>query len=755
MKLHPVHLHLSDSQIASLLQQHEKIRAQFEGRYFLNGETLPPLAAELRDILLADSKFSRLYHEADPKHIAVQLIHPDNRILNLPWREAIKDKQRLYLMVNVQKTKSEAVFVPTNPLPLKILIMVASPEDLEKEGRLNYEQEEKLIIQAFEPLLKEGKVEIDFTNDGSLERLEDKLKENHYHILHFSGHGVYDKEGRKGEKVPNTGYLLLEDEDTLKKKLVSAQTFAHAINIREENRPYLVLLSSCQTGQGQTVTAEEGGFRGVANKLLDVGIPAVVSMGFSVLDGFATDFAAELYRQLATQEKLIPSFQYALAYMRAEEWRFTGHTDLLDSQWLIPQLSLNQDVQDLIDWKAPFQALRFASFKLATGEQRLLLKERKGYLFIGRRRERRDAQAYLQSEQQGVMLRGMGGIGKTALAEHLLARMIAKDPKVQPFIINEEEQKTLDALMTQMKDYLEKYHDRFNIYSEAARHTKAIDQFNFLLGEVSKVCHPVFLMDNMEFFQEGPEGPIKPTHEDIQLLLARLWKLQRFPLILTGRYPLQEVPDIPTVDLNSVKYADFYKKCLQLRIAELTREPQKLPKKAGISSLTFDHLVALLHETLGGNYRALEFFDELYSEKKAEIQPTLEKLEDFRKKFQGEMRGQVEARLQSGARDLVFRALLDILTPEEVHVLQLLKGFRIPVLPLALEMQGVHQHLETTLQRLHHLTLIERQQQAGESQVYFYMPPLTRNYLAAVGVKARLDHAQAGAYHELDEEEVK
>lgn len=36
-----------------------------------------------------------------------------------------------------------------------------------------------------------GTVQIDFVIDGSLKALDAKLKENAYHILHFSGHSTY------------------------------------------------------------------------------------------------------------------------------------------------------------------------------------------------------------------------------------------------------------------------------------------------------------------------------------------------------------------------------------------------------------------------------------------------------------------------------------------------------------------------------------------------------------------------------------
>ena len=127
-----------------------------------------------------------------------------------------------------------------------------------------------------------------------------KLKENHYHILHFSGHGSF----RDGQ-----GWLELEDELRMEKQLTSAADFAAALNAKPEHCPALVLLSSCQTAQGQ----KEETFKGVSNRLLEIGVPAVVAMGLSISDYFATVFAGHLYQQLAEKEPLHRAFQSAIA----------------------------------------------------------------------------------------------------------------------------------------------------------------------------------------------------------------------------------------------------------------------------------------------------------------------------------------------------------------------------------------------------------------------------------------------------------
>jgi len=742
-QFHPLAILLTENQQSELLTRYDKVLANLEQKHFLTANLLEELKPLMRKALESQQDFADIYQQAELNHCILHLMHADNRLLNLPWRLAVEERDRLYLTSGLEQKGALKSFVADNPLPLKILVMVSAPEGLTHQSRLNYEEEELKIIQAFEPLLSTGKVQIDFTDDGSLDSLEEKLKKNRFHILHFSGHGVYKND---------TGYLLLEDERTLHEKLVPALDFAKAISLREKNRPDLVLLSSCQTAQGSGL---DGGFKGVANKLLGVGVPAVVAMGFSILDLFATEFAAELYRQLASEEELCQSFHKALAHIRAQEAPYAQSQGHSPSQWMIPQLYLSQQIDNFIDWQSDFQELKFTSYKFATGEQKLLLDERKGYLFIGRRRERRDAQQHLAGENKAVLLRGMGGVGKTALSEHILARMVANDPSVQPFVVNEKDLSSLEALLGQMQNYLQSQHRRFLIVSETSKHEKATDQFRFLLGELDKVCHPVFLFDNLESFQKGPEDSFKAENSDILEVLQLLLQLKSFPLILTGRYPLKEFPDLPQVNLNTVRKGDFYRKCLQLHFAELLQQSPEHQKKIEEQIVSFDSLVSLLHQTLGGNYRALEFFDELYQEKKEEISETLKKLGDFRKELETTHTDVIQDRLNEGARNLIFEELYSLLTDKEKKLLQCLAGFRIPVLELALSLQGYYEEY-TALDRLNKLTLIEKQIHPAENEDlhYYYVPPLVRNFLAKQTQLISFDHEKAGHYFEYSDRDI-
>lgn len=62
------------------------------------------------------------------------------------------------------------------PRPLRLLLCIAAPEDLDAErGRLAFEHEEELLFTALDQPLTRGEVEIDVTEDGVLGTLLTRL----------------------------------------------------------------------------------------------------------------------------------------------------------------------------------------------------------------------------------------------------------------------------------------------------------------------------------------------------------------------------------------------------------------------------------------------------------------------------------------------------------------------------------------------------------------------------------------------------
>ena len=426
-----IELRLTSEEIKEVRRLHKPLSDHFEYRYPLTYSQFQELATYLGKVLEKQSGFRETLQKCQNggDQYVLHLQHPDNFLLNLPWASAQMQGQvtrlgqtpRLHLIKSLQEKWNTHAFDNPEPGPLKILVMIAAPEDLDHKHLLSYEKEDQLLQQAFLPLLQSGQVEIDYTHVGSLDSLREKLNQNFYHILHFSGHGVY----RSGK-----GFLQLEDPFSLKTHHCPAVEFAEVLIEIPEHCPSLVVLSSCQTAQGGNQGAEAVGqqLSGVSNQLIRIGIPAVVAMSHSILDHYAMVFSQLLYSHLSQRISLLSAYSKARNELQAYEENFQQRQNdrRPANQWTLPQLYLSRPVEHLVSWQRQEKPL-----KLKPGRYLLRnaiagkLQTREGDVFIGRRRETAQALTFL-SENESIQLKGQGGVGKTALAEHLVHRMIRK-----------------------------------------------------------------------------------------------------------------------------------------------------------------------------------------------------------------------------------------------------------------------------------------------------------------------------------------
>jgi CHAT domain-containing protein len=115
-----------------------------------------------------------------------------------------------------------------------------------------------------------------------------------FDVIHFDGHGVYDREH-------GLGALCFEDPQDLdkterrKSQLIDALKLAGLVR---EHRVPLVFLEACQSAAEERPTAS------VAAKLLDEGVTSVVAMTHSVLVETARRFVTTFYRELAEGKRI-------------------------------------------------------------------------------------------------------------------------------------------------------------------------------------------------------------------------------------------------------------------------------------------------------------------------------------------------------------------------------------------------------------------------------------------------------------------
>lgn len=167
--------------------------------------------------------------------------------------------------------------------PLTLLALIANPGG--EVELLNVEQEWTNLQQALVHAQAGGRIHLERLPSPTLAALQDRLRQGPVHMLHFIGHGYFDPDD-------NQGGLVFEGEDG-GSLLVAAPRLATILQDHDPLR--LIFLNACEGARGGRTDP----FGGMAQKLVQQGIPAVLAMQFEVSDGAAVTLSREFYEALA------------------------------------------------------------------------------------------------------------------------------------------------------------------------------------------------------------------------------------------------------------------------------------------------------------------------------------------------------------------------------------------------------------------------------------------------------------------------
>jgi hypothetical protein len=227
--------------------------------------------------------FAKMQTLADKENHALRLriISQLPSLVAVPW-EYLYDRD-LERWLALQPKLSIVRTLPSagrRPLPvqgnLRVLVMVASPSDL---PALDVEREWANLTQASD-LAAIELVRVEPTYEALLDTLRQSP-----HIFHFVGHGKFDDASQQG-------LLAFCRADGLA-DLISAEKLATLLSGCDSLR--LVLLNACEGA----ATGLRSAFAGVAQKLIQQGLPAVLAMQANIIDDHAIRFSQEFYRALA------------------------------------------------------------------------------------------------------------------------------------------------------------------------------------------------------------------------------------------------------------------------------------------------------------------------------------------------------------------------------------------------------------------------------------------------------------------------
>lgn len=251
-------------------------------------------------------------------------------LCDLPWEFlynasvnrflALSTKTPLVRFLNLPETARPLRISP----PLRILTIISSPIDFEP---LSVQQERTKLDGALGELQRCGLVALEFMAAPTLGALQRHLRRKEYHILHFIGHGNFNRNVQDGE-------LIFEDEQRRGRR-VSGQDLGMLLHDHDSLR--LAVLNTCEGAR----SSRSDPFAGVAQSLVQQGIPAVIAMQFAISDEAAIMFSQEFYRALAD------GYPVDSALTEARKTIFAQDNEV---EWATPVLYMRSSDGRLFDW---------------------------------------------------------------------------------------------------------------------------------------------------------------------------------------------------------------------------------------------------------------------------------------------------------------------------------------------------------------------------------------------------------------------
>lgn len=166
--------------------------------------------------------------------------------------------------------------------PLRLLGMVANPAH-PRLPQLNVAVEKQRMEQALAGLRAAGLVELTWLPGESWRDLQRALRRETWHILHFIGHGGFDR-------LHDEGYLVFTDEQGQAEEIRATDL----TRLLDHDALRLVLLNSCDGAHsGDDV------FSSTAAALVRSGRPCVIAMQYTITDAAAIEFSRTFYEALA------------------------------------------------------------------------------------------------------------------------------------------------------------------------------------------------------------------------------------------------------------------------------------------------------------------------------------------------------------------------------------------------------------------------------------------------------------------------
>ena len=329
--------------------------------------------------------------------LALALLDAPWELLALPEGHLADDSVQLFELA--RRIGEEAPPPEPRHADLQLLFMAAAPRG---EHPLSFEEEESAILTATQRLPLHLVVE----ESGAPGPLGERLDlDGPFEALHLSCHGDID---------PAQGPVLALEDETGALALTTVGQLVGALG--DPRALPLVFLSACRTAeQADTGPRSSEPF---VRELIRAGIANVLGWDGSVYDSDALAFAEHFYGELAS---LQCAPRAAAVARQALRQRQLGNPQE-GRHWHLARLYLGPQ------GGGPLAARGKPKRKPAGGEEQFLDAAHQQVPvagrgeFVGRRRPTQDVIRAFRSGEKGVLIHGMGNLGKSSLAYRIATR---------------------------------------------------------------------------------------------------------------------------------------------------------------------------------------------------------------------------------------------------------------------------------------------------------------------------------------------
>jgi tetratricopeptide (TPR) repeat protein len=489
------------------------------------------------------------------------------------------------------------------PGPLRIVAAIAAPEQ-DARPVLDYEQELRNILAAVRSARHDA-AEVSVVKFATPAAIRAELDGNPAHILHLSGHG-------------SPGTLYLEDEHGASLPFTAQEFIERAVP--PGRLPPVVTLTACFTDAA--ASANSASF---AATLCERGAAAVIATETSVTDRYATMLLARVYGALAqsADADVVEALAEARREVQAELQSSHGERDKLLAalgEWAAVTVLAGSGVVPVVDPTVTSPAATRPSQPQIAG----LIRSR-DWSAVGRRAELRSWPADLTAPAVGgIVIYGIGGVGKTTLAAELTDRVLDEEPDRAPVSLTGalSVDDLLKAVVSSVRQHVQTSDgggQKLTRSLDFAVRTDMpwSDRFMVLREQVLGHIPVVVVLDNFDVnLQPGNDGGYVVGDGGLASLLAAWVSDPGFSrLLVTSRYPFT----LP----GGAEQALSFRQLGALSRAETMKLAWSLPALDRLNESQLETVWRLV----GGHPRSLEYLDAVLSSGAARFPDVTKRLE--------------------------------------------------------------------------------------------------------------------------------